>query len=88
MCVSVIQEVCLTIVLLLGVSITEVVGRPTGAPAAACTTITPSHGGSTATGPVPYNVNISSLDGGYIPGQNYTSENIIVGLDETSKYQL
>ena len=88
MCVSVIQEFCLTIVLLLTVSVTAVVGRRTGAPIAACTTITPSHGGSTATGAVPYSVNISSLDGGYMPGQNYTSENIIVDLDETSKYQL
>ena len=61
--------------LLLGVSVTAVVGLPGGAPTSACSTITPSHGGSTATGSVPYSVNISSLDGGYIPGQNYTSEN-------------
>ena len=74
MCVSVIQGFCLTIVLLLGVSVTAVVGRSAGAPAVACTTITPNHGGSTATGPVPYSVNISSLDGGYMPGQSYASE--------------
>ena len=60
--------------LLLGASVTAVVGYPTGAPTAACTTITPGHGNSTATGPVPYIVNISSLDNGYMPEQNYTSE--------------
>ena len=54
--------------LLLGVSVTAVVGRSSGAPTAACSNITPGHGASTATGSVPYSVNISSLDGGYIPG--------------------
>ena len=71
---SLLQEFYLTIVLLLGVSVTAVVGRSTGAPTAACTTITPGHGDSTATGPVPYIVNISSLANGYVPEQSYTSE--------------
>ena len=69
------QAFYLTIVLLLGVSVSAVVGLSGGAPTQACTTITPNHsGGSTATGPVPYIVNISSLDNGYVPGQSYTSE--------------
>ena len=70
------QAFYLTIVLSLSVTctVTVVVGNSTGAPTAACSTITPGHGGSTTTDPVPYNVNISSLDGGYIPGQSYTSE--------------
>lgn len=63
-----------SIVLLLAVTVTGVVGRSNGAPESACATITPNHGPSTATGPVPYNVNISSLASGYMPGQSYTSE--------------
>ena len=59
---------------------TAVVGSSSGAPDRACSTITPSHGTSTATGPVPFNVDISSLDGGYIPGQTYTSEYITIHL--------
>ena len=55
-------------------TVTMVVGYSTGAPTSTCATITPDHIGNTATGPVPYSVNISSLDGGYMPGQNYTSE--------------
>ena len=69
------QGFCLTIVLLLGAVVTVVVGFPTGAPSAACTTITPNHSGTTAaTSAVPYTVNISSLADGYIPGQSYTSK--------------
>ena len=69
------QEFYLTIVLLLGVTVTTIVGRPDGAPPEACSTITPVHpGGNTATGAVPYTVNISSLADGYMPGQNYTSK--------------
>ena len=45
-----------------------------GAPPEACGTITPNHGTSTATGAVPYTVDISSLDDGYTPGENYTSK--------------
>ena len=69
------QGFYLTIVLSLSVTCTAaVVGYPTGVPTSTCSTITPVHGNNTATGSVPYIVNISSLDGGYIPGQNYTSE--------------
>ena len=69
------QGFYLNIVLLLGVIVTAVVGRPDGAPASACSTISPSHGGTTPqTSEVPYTVNISSLTNGYIPGQSYTSK--------------
>ena len=60
--------------LLSAVAITAVVGNSAGAPEDACSTITPGHGSSTATNQVPYIVNISSLDNGYIPGDTYTSE--------------
>ena len=66
--------------LLLSVAVTAVVGYSSGAPESTCSTITPLHGSSTATGLVPFNVDISSLDGGYIPGQTYTSEYIIILL--------
>ena len=66
--------------LLLSVAVTAVVGHSSGAPDSACSTITPGHGTSRATGPVPFNVNISSLDGGYTAGQTYTSEYIIIQL--------
>ena len=60
--------------LLLMALINAVVGYGTGAPSAACFTITPSHGDSTATGPVPFIVNISSLDDGYTGGETYISK--------------
>ena len=60
--------------LVLAVAVTAVVGRSSGAPQAACSTITPGHGFMAQTGPVPFIVNISSLDSGYIPEQTYTSE--------------
>ena len=58
--------------------VTAVMGYSSGAPDAACSTITPGHGTSQATDPVPFNVDISSLDGGYIPGQTYTSEYLTI----------
>lgn len=60
--------------LILVAAVTAVMGYGTGAPPAACVTITPDHGTSRAVGPVPYIVNISSLDDGYTPGETYTSE--------------
>ena len=83
----VVQELCLRIVLLLSaVAITAVVGNGRGAPPAACDSITPEgHGTSTATDPVPYNVNISSLDNGYIAGETYTSE-CTLGLHRVPLY--
>ena len=62
-------------------AVTAVVGYSSGAADAACSNITPGHYGiSPATGPVPFKVNIRSLDSGYIPGQTYTSEYIIIHL--------
>ena len=57
-------------------SVTKVGGLPTGAPDIACSEFSPSlgHGPSSASGPVPFLVNISSLDGGYSPEQSYTSK--------------
>ena len=69
------QGFYLTIVLLLGVAVTAVVGFPSGAPASACSTISPNHmNTSPQTSAVPYTVNISSLTNGYVPGQSYTSK--------------
>ena len=57
-------------------SVTMVVGLPGGAPDFACSAFNPGlgHGSSSASGPVPFLVNISSLDGGYSPQQSYTSK--------------
>lgn len=60
--------------LLLMTVINAVVGHGAGAPISACFSITPSHGDSTATGPVPFIVDISSLDDGYTGGEIYTSK--------------
>ena len=60
--------------LLLMTVINAVVGYRDGAPSAVCFTITPSHGDSNATGPVPFIVNISSLDDGYTGKETYTSK--------------
>ena len=69
--------------LLSAVTITKVMGFSSGAPQDACSTITPGHGGSSANPPVPFLVNISSLDGGYIPGQTYTSTLMVYKLIAT-----
>ena len=58
----------------MAVAVPAVVGLRTGAPEAACSTITPGHGGRGSKNPLPFTVDISSLDGGYAPGQNYISE--------------
>ena len=60
--------------LLLMTVINAVVGYGAGAPPSACFTITPDHGDSNATGPVPFIVDISSLDDGYTGGETYTSK--------------
>ena len=59
---------------MLVVTTTAVLGLPLGAPEAACSTATPNHIAvpNMATGSVPYDVDISSLDGGYEPGKAYT----------------
>ena len=50
-------------------------GRPNGAPPEACATIIPGHvPNSPSTDPFPYSVDISSLDNGYDPGENYNSK--------------
>ena len=60
--------------LTLAVTITAVVGYSSGAPDFVCTSMTPGHSPNTASGPVPFSVNISSLSHGYQPGQTYTSD--------------
>ena len=66
--------------LTLTVTITAVVGYSSGAPDFACSSMTPAHPSNTASGPVPFNVNISSLDCGYRPGQTYTSYHKIIAI--------
>ena len=60
--------------MIIAVAVTAVVGYPSGAPSSTCSSMTPIHPSSTATGPVPFNVNISSLESGYLPGQTYTRD--------------
>ena len=60
--------------LILAVAITAVMGYSSGPPDSACSTMTPLHPPSTASGPVPFSVNISSLNHGYLPGTTYTSD--------------
>ena len=62
----------------LAVAVTAVVGYSAGPPDDACSTMTPGHFSNIATGPVPFTVNISSLDCGYLPGHNYTSDYVHV----------
>lgn len=65
----------LSILLLLAITDTIVVGLRTGAPADACRNITPQHNEHVSqTSPVPYTVDINSFNGFYIPEENYTSE--------------
>ena len=64
--------------LVLTLSITAVLGFPTGAPTDACTNgLMPNHGNpaNMATGDVPFNVDISDLGGRcYVPGDTYESK--------------
>ena len=64
--------------LLLGTTITTVVGNSGGAPGVVCAIMMPFHKESKATTPVPYTVDISSLDDGYVPGQNYSSKHCML----------
>ena len=62
--------------ILFAVLLNVVESRSTGAPAGACATLTPQHGVTPQTSPVPYEVDISSLSNGnggysYSPGQSY-----------------
>ena len=53
-------------------------GLPTGAPSAACSTITPDHFFSAATSPVPFTVDLSSIPHRhYVPGQSYNSKMLL-----------
>ena len=64
--------------LVLVVTATTVLGYPLGAPEPACVDIFPIGHNTTvenmATGPVPFTVDISSLNNGYTPGQSYRSK--------------
>ena len=66
-------------VLLLSVVVGGANAVRTGAPAAACDTLTPQHPGSPQSSTVPYVINMDQFsdgDGGfwYTPGQTYTCE--------------
>jgi len=71
------QEFYLSILLLLAVTVTAVMGYSSGAPESACDNLIPGHSPSQDTGPVPFIVNISSLNDGYVGGQSYTSEYLL-----------
>ena len=71
------QGFCVNIVIVLAVMAAAVMGYPLGAPEQACAEIRPlGHVaiGNMATGTVPYYVNISSFNDGYVGGQTYTSK--------------
>ena len=60
--------------LVLTLSTTAVLGRPTGAPETACATLVPvghTNPANQATGDVPFNVDISNTRGCYVPGDTY-----------------
>ena len=61
---------------MLAVSAVTVLGLPGGAPVAACDGLVPVHtiSPNTATGEVPFSVNISDFGGYYMPEETYTSE--------------
>ena len=63
---------------MLAVTTTAVLGWPAGASPDSCTNgLMPAghtNPANIATGPVPYNVNISNIGESYIPGANYISE--------------
>jgi len=55
-----------------------------GASPQACENLTPGHTSpaNQAVGDVPFIVNISSLNGGYVGGQSYTSEYLLILVDK------
>jgi len=69
----------------LAVTVAAVMGYPSGAPESACGDLVPAGHTSpanSATGDVPFIVNTSSLDGGYVGGQSYTSEYLLILVDK------
>ena len=73
----ILQGFCLNVVLALVLTTSAVLGRPNGAPMEACANIYPvGHmtGNNTANDTVPFNVDISSLNNGYVAGQSYDSK--------------
>jgi len=68
----------------LAVTVTAVMGFPNGAPEQACDSLTPGHTipPNQVVGDVPFIVNISSLDDGYVGGQSYTSEYLLILVDK------
>ena len=65
--------------LVLVVTTATVIGYPLGAPEQACVEIRPlghTRVNNTATGPIPYTVNTSSLSDGYVAGQAYPSKQL------------
>ena len=71
------QEFWQCVVLTVSLSINAVLGRPEGAPEAACADFVPQHGGASSSSPFPYTVNISNIGDYYIPGTTYTSEHTL-----------
>ena len=72
-------QMALLVVFLLSVVVGVVNAFPSGAPAAACDTLTPQHGTSSQNSPVPYVINMDQFSDGnggfwYTPGQTYTCE--------------
>ena len=71
------------VVLFVSVSLVAVHGRSTGAPADACDSLTPGHGGSSMSNS-PFQINmdqfedpLSSGEYFYTPGQTYTRESLL-----------
>ena len=52
--------------------------RPNGAPRSACNDFVPQHLPNQATGPVPYDVNVTSIGDSYIGGQTYPSKSYLL----------
>ena len=72
----------------MAVSIWTTLGLPTGAPTDACNIDLMPAGhtnpANTATGDVPFNVNITEIGNSYTPGQTYSSEFKILQLTSYS----